>query len=261
MLHDAQTMGAALAYYTVLSMAPLLIIAVAVAGRVFGSQAAEGMLAAEIQDLVGTAGAQVIQSILVSAYSPAKGIVAGVLGIGALLFGAASVFNQLRIALNRIWDVAPAPFRLRDFLSEQLRSFALVVGVGVLLLLLLIANAILSSVAAPLASLWIANTLGSLAVIIILFALLYRLVPATRIPWSDVWIGAAASAFLFALGKHLVGAYLGRASIGSAYGAAGSLVVLLVWVYYSAQIFLFGAEFTHIYAFRKGSRRPRRPVS
>jgi membrane protein len=254
-------MGAALAYYTVLSMAPLLIIAVAVAGRVFGSQAAEGMLAAEIQDLVGTAGAQVIQSILVSVYSPAKGIVAGVLGSLALLFGAASVFNQLRIALNRIWEVAPAPFKWRDFLSEQLRSFTLVVGVGLLLLLLLIANAILSSVAAPLASLWIANTLGSLAVIIILFALLYRLVPATRIPWGDVWIGAAASAFLFAIGKHLVAAYLGRAGIGSAYGAAGSLVVLLVWVYYSAQIFLFGAEFTHIYAFRKGSRRPRRPVS
>jgi membrane protein len=259
--HNAQTMGASLAYFTVLSLAPLLIIAVAIAGLVFGRQAAQGMVVTEIDNLVGTAGAQVIQDILVSAHSSATGIFASALGFGTLLFGATGVFNELRSALNRIWDVPPSPFHWRSVLSEQLRSFSLVVGVGFLILILLILNTVLSSIGGLWASLWIANTLGSLAVIVVLFALLYRLVPATRIPWSDVWIGAAASAVLFTLGKHLLGAYFGRASIGSAYGAAGSLVVLLAWIYYSAQIFLFGAEFTHTYAVRNGSRRPSHPLS
>ena len=234
---------------------------VAFAGLVFGRQAAQGMIVEEIRDLVGTAGAQVIQSILVNARSPSTGLFAGALGFGTLLFGAAGVFNELRNALNRIWDVPPTPFGWRTLLTDQLRSFALVLGIGFLLLALLVASTVLSAMQGVLSSLWIANALGSLVVIVVLFALLYRLVPATLIPWSDVWVGAAASAILFTLGKHLLGIYLGRASIGSAYGAAGSLVLLLVWVYYSAQIFLFGAEFTHVYAERKGSRRSAHPVS
>ncbi len=253
--HNAQTLGASLAYFAVLSLAPLLIVAVAIGGLAFGRQAAEGLVVDQIRDLVGISGAQVIQNILVHARSPSAGIFATSLGFGTLLFGAAGVFTELRTALNRIWDVPPMPFGWRNLLTDQLRSFALVLSVGFLLLTSLVVSAVLSGAAAILSSLWIAGELSALIVIVLLFALVYRFIPATRIPWSDVWIGAAASSLLFTLGKHLLAIYLAKASVGSAYGAAGSFVLLLVWVYYSAQIFLFGAEFTHIYAVRKGSRR------
>ena len=259
--HNAQTMGASLAYFTVLSLAPLLVIAVAIAGLVFGRQAAQGMVVEEIGAMVGNAGAQVIQSILVSARSPSTGIAASVLGFITLLFGAGGVFNELRNALNRIWDVQVSASGWKSLLSDQLRAFSLVMGTGCLLLASLVLSAILSGMQGLLASLWIANALGSLLVIMALFALIYRFIPAARIPWSDVWMGAGASSILFTLGKHLLGAYLAKAGVGSAYGAAGSLVLLLVWVYYSAQIFLFCAEFTHVYAQRKGSKRSSHPVS
>ena len=258
--HNAQTMGASLAYFTVLSLAPLLVVAVAIAGLVFGRQAAQGIVVDQIRDQVGISAAQVIQNILVHARSPSAGILASTLGFGTLLFGAAGVFTELRSALNRIWDVPPTPFGWKSLLTDQLRSFALVLGAGFLLLASLVLSAVLSAAKGFLSSLWIASALSFWIVVLLLFALLYRLVPAARIPWSDVWIGAAAASVLFTLGKHLVAMYLTKASVGSAYGAAGSLVLLLVWVYYSAQIFLFGAEFTRVYAGREGSRRMPRVV-
>ena len=259
--HRSQTMGASLAYFTVLSLAPLLIIAVAIAGLAFGKKAVEGLIVYQISDLVGAAGAQAIQTILANAKSPSQGIVATVLGFLTLLVGASGVFNELRNALNAIWDVRSASSGLQSLLKEQLRSFGLVLSIGFLLLVSLIVSAVLSGVSkfvgdyVPVSVLWISDVLISLVVITVLFALMYRVVPDTHILWTDVWIGAAATAILFTLGKYLIGVYLGKASVGSAYGAAGSLVIVLVWVYYSAQILLFGAEFTHVYALRKGSRR------
>ena len=259
--HRSQTMGASLAYFTVLSLAPLLVIAVAIAGLAFGKKAVEGLIVYQISDLVGAAGAQAIQTILANAKSPSQGIVATALGFLTLLVGASGVFNELRNALNTIWDVKPTSSGLRSLVKEQLRSFGLVLSIGFLLLVSLIVSAVLSGVSkfvgayVPVSLLWISDLVISLVVITVLFALMYRVVPDTHILWTDVWIGAAATAILFALGKLLIGVYLGRASVGSAYGAAGSLVIVLVWVYYSAQILLFGAEFTHVYALRKGSRR------
>ena len=259
--HHSQTMGASLAYFTVLSLAPLLVIAVAIAGLAFGKKAVEGLIVYQIGDLVGVAGAQAIQSILANAKSPSQGIIATALGFLTLLVGASGVFNELRNALNKIWDVKTSSSGLRGMLKEQFRSFGLVLGIGFLLLVSLIVSAVLSGVSkfisayVPVSLLWMSDIVISLVVIAILFALMYRVVPDTRILWSDVWMGAAATAIFFTLGKYLIGVYLGRASVGSAYGAAGSLVVVLVWVYYSAQVLLFGAEFTHVYALRKGSRR------
>ena len=259
--HHSQTMGASLAYFTVLSLAPLLVIAVAIAGLAFGKKAVEGLIVYQIGDLVGVAGAQAIQNILANAKSPSQGIIATALGFLTLLVGASGVFNELRNALNKIWDVKTSSSGLRGMLKEQFRSFGLVLGIGFLLLVSLIVSAVLSGVSkfisayVPVSLLWISDIVISLVVIAILFALMYRVVPDTRILWSDVWMGAAATAIFFTLGKYLIGVYLGRASVGSAYGAAGSLVVVLVWVYYSAQVLLFGAEFTHVYALRKGSRR------
>jgi len=267
MAHSSQTMGASLAYFTVLSLSPLLVIAVAIAGLVFGKAAVQGLIVSEMRDLVGTAGAQTIQNILIHAKSLSSGLLASLLGLITLFFGAAGVFNELRNALNKIWNVNPQSSGLMGIVKDELRSFGLVVGIGFLLLVSLLVSTVLTAISRfaadflPLQLLWSFNVTVSLVVITILFAVMYRVVPATNIPWSDVWIGALATAILFTLGKLLIGLYLGNASIGSAYGAAGSLVVLLVWVYYSAQIFLFGAEFTHVYSMRKGSRHryPKRP--
>lgn len=258
----AARLGAALAYYTVFSLAPLLIIATAIAGLAFGQQAAQGRIVGQIQGLVGREGAQLIETMIESARQPAQGFLAAAVGVATLLLGALGVFGQLQDALNTIWGVAPKPGRrLKRVIQERFVSFALVLGVGFLLLVSLVVSAGLAAVGEYSRGLLpdlavilgIANTLVSLAVISLLFALLLKFLPATRIGWRDVWLGAALSSLLFTIGKYLIGLYLGRSGIGSAYGATGSLVVLLVWIYYSAQILLFGAEFTQVYARRFGS--------
>ncbi len=259
--HDATTMGAALAYYTVLSLAPLLIVAVSIAGMLYGQKAASGEIVNQVRDLVGAGGGEVIQSILANARSPAKGTLASAIGIITLLFGASGVFKALRDSLNRIWGVKQAGrLGIWATIRREFATFGMVLGIGFLLVMSLVISAFVTAVGkflhgkVPVGLLLGSNAMVSMVVITLLFALIYRLVPSTRIRWSDVWVGAAVTAVLFTIGKYLIGLYLSKASVGSAYGAAGSLVALLVWVYYSAQIFLFGAEFTHVYAQMEGSR-------
>jgi membrane protein len=257
----APRLGAALAYYTVFSLAPLLLIAVAVAGFVFGEQAARHQIAQEIQGLVGEEGGRAVQSMLEHAGKPGQGIAASVLGVVLLLVGAAGVFGELQDALNTIWGVQPKPGRgVWEFVRDRFLSFAMVLVIGFLLLMSLVLSAALSALA-HLFSRWEfacvsigLNEVVSLVVITLLFATIFRFLPDAKIGWRDVWLGAAVTAVLFEAGKFLIGLYLGRSGVASAYGAAGSLAVLLIWLYYSAQIFLFGAELTKVYTNRYGSR-------
>jgi membrane protein len=253
--HEAPALGAALAYYTVLSLAPLLAIAVAIAGLVFRKETVHGRIIEQVTGLMGSAGADAFQSMLAHAESPKAGVAVTIIGLIVLLFGASGVFSQLRKALNQIWDVKPKENTgWRDIIKEQFSSFAMVVGIGFLLLVSLVVTTILAGLSrlagshVPAALLQTVNTIVSIVGITVLFALIYRYVPEQTLPWSRLWLGSFATAVLFVVGKYALGLYLGKASVGSAYGAAGSLVVLLVWVYYSAQLFLFGAEFTRIYA-------------
>ena len=263
--HDAPTMGAALAYYSVLSLAPLLVVAVCIAGMVYGQKAASGEILYQVRGLVGTGGAEVIQDILKNAKSPFTGTIASAIGILTLLFGASGVFKALRDSLNRIWDVkGAAGSGLWAAIRRETLTFGMVLGIGFLLLVSLVVSALITAVGkffegrVPVTFWQFFNVMISLVVITLLFALIYRVVPSTRIEWRDVWVGAFVTAVLFTTGKYLIGLYLGKASVGSAYGAAGSLVAVLVWVYYSAQIFLLGAEFTHVYAKMEGSRSRKR---
>ena len=257
-------MGAALAFYTLFSIAPILIIALSIAGWVFGPHTAEKEMLAQLQGLTGNAGAEATHELLNSAhYSDKKGL-AAVVGVITLLIGATSVFGELQHALDIIWGT---PEREPEsgwwkLVRARLLSFGMVLGVGFLLLVSLIASAVLAAfgewlqarvngLAAVLPLLDVAVSFG---MTVVLFAMIYKYVPREKIAWRDVWIGAAVTAFLFAIGKSLIGLYLGRSSFSSAYGAAGSLIVLLLWIYYSAQIFLFGAEFTRAFAYSQGSR-------
>ena len=265
--HNVPQLGASLAFYTLLSLAPLLIVAVAVAALVFGQKAAQGQLIWEIQDLVGTEGARAIQGLIQSAYKPATGTAATVLGVLTLVFGASAVVVELRDALNIIWHVpAAAAFSsLRIFLrliKERFYLFGLILGVGFLLLVSLALNAAIAALGSLFGSLLPASEsvlhlsvfLISFLVITFLFAAIYKFLPDVQLKWSDVIVGACFTSLLFTIGKQLIGIYLGKASFGSTYGAAGSLVIVLVWVYYSAQLFFFGAEFTKIYTETFGSR-------
>jgi membrane protein len=256
--HDAPSKGAAISYYAVLSMAPLVVIAVAVAGTIFGTDAARGQVVYDVQDMVGDAGAQVIQNILENASRPGTGLAAAIIGVITLLFGASGIFSELQTALNQIWDVPKdrMPTGIVGTLKVYGLSFLLILAVGFLLLLSLLVSTFLELFEhwlqglLPLLDVYaqIFNFLLSFFVIAFLFALIYKVVPATRIRWRDVWFGSLTTALLFTLGKYALAVYIAKMGIGGAYGAAGSTIVLLVWVYYSAQIFLFGAEFTHIYA-------------
>jgi membrane protein len=262
--HRASSVGAALAFYTLFSVAPILIIAVSIAGYVFGADRAQIEILGQLQGLIGDAGATAVRELLSSAhYSDKRGIAAAI-GVVTLVVGATSVFAELQSALDQIWQTRrtdPDPGWWR-FVRGRVLSIGMVLGVGFLLLVSLVASAALSALGG-----WLGRSLPSLAVVlpildlvfsfamtVLLFALIYKYVPRERIPWSDVWIGAAVTALLFTVGKSLIGVYLGRSSFNSAYGAAGSLIVLLLWIYYSAQIFLLGAEFTRIFAYRRGSR-------
>jgi membrane protein len=257
----APRLGAALAYYTIFSLAPLLVIIIAVAGFVFGREAAQGYLLGQIEGLVGEQGGQAIQAMVASASQSGSGVVGSVLGIAMLLFGAAGLFGQLQDALNTIWEVQPKPGRgVLGFLQDRFLSFSMVLGSAFLLLVSLVVSAALAALGSLFGD-WQTSVVGqilnqflSLAVVTLLFAMIYRFLPDAKIAWKDVWLGAVITAVLFTLGKVLIGLYLGHTSTASAYGAAGSLAVLLIWLYYSAQIFLFGAEFTKVYANRYGSR-------
>ncbi len=263
MADNAPSLGAALAYYTIFSLAPVLIVVIAVAGLVFGREAAEGEILRELQALVGPAGAATIQTIIQRVSQPALGIVASTVGLVTVLVGASGAFLQLQDALNQIWKVKP---KSESFwvcaLRKRSLSFGLVLGTGFLLLVSLALSAALAAVGTfmgqllPIAAFLLesVNFLLSFAVITLLFAMIFKVLPDTEVAWGDVWMGAAVTALLFTIGKMLIGLYLGKSSVASAYGAAGSLVVVLVWVYYSAQILLLGAEFTHAYANQHGSR-------
>ena len=264
---NASSKGAALAFYTMLSVAPLLVVSIGIAALAFGRQAVEGQVVWQIQNLVGRDGAEVIQSLLASASRPASGILATVIGTLMLLFGASGVFGELRDSLNAVWRVKPASGSgLRGMIRYRFFSFAMVLGIGFLLMVSLLLSALLAAAGKffggflPFseALLHLANLLVSFVAFSAVFALLYKTVPDVKIQWEDVWIGAAVTALLFSIGKFLIGFYIGRASVGSAYGAAGSLVVFLVWVYYSAQIFLLGAEYTHVFAEHHGSHTQQR---
>lgn len=259
----APRLAAALAYYTLFSIAPLVIIAIAIAGLAFGHDAARGQLDDQIRSTVGPKAAQAIQDMVRSANRPAHGIVATVLGIVTLILGASGVFGQLKDALNTIWEVAPAPNRgFWGMVKDRFLSFAMVLVIGFLLMVSLVASTALGAVTKYMAHMlptvsWLGPVLDfvvSVAVFTGLLALIYRVLPDVKIQWRDVRVGAFITAVLFVIGKMLLGLYLGRSSVSSAYGAAGSLVVLLLWVYYSAQILFFGAEFTQVFATRYGSR-------
>jgi membrane protein len=260
--HSASSMGAALAFYTLFSVAPILIIALSVAGYFFGPHTAETELLAQLRDLTGNAGADVLRGVLASAqYSDKRGM-AAIIGVVTLIVGASSVFGELQHSLDVIWSSTRRPDSgWWSMVRRRLLSFGMVLGVGFLLLVSLIVSAVLAAFGGWLQArlpglaitLPILDLALSFAMTVLLFAMIYKYVPRESIAWRDVWVGAAVTAFLFTVGKSLIGLYLGRSSFSGAYGAAGSLVVLLMWVYYSAQIFLLGAEFTRAFAYSRGS--------
>jgi membrane protein len=258
----AARLGAALAFYTTLSLSPILLIVIAVSGLVFGEEAARGQIVNELRDLVGQEGAGAIEAMVASAWSPTANLVAIVVGMVTLLVGATGVFAQLQDALNTVWKVEPpSGYGVWGFLKDRLLSLSMILGLGFLLLVSLVINAGLSALGTYSAGLvptdWavvlhIFNLLLAFGVTLAMFAMIFKFLPAARVAWPDVWVGASITAVLFTVGKYLIGLYLGMSAVGSSYGAAGSFVVLLLWIYYSTQILLFGAEFTQVYASRPG---------
>ena len=256
-LHDAPRLGASLAFYTILSLAPLVILVVALVALVFGYSTAQNQIFNEVRNLIGPEGALAVKTAIEHAQEPSSGLFASALGILTLFFGASGVFLELRSALNTIWEVPPSPtLGLKALIHERFFSFGMVLAIGFLLLVSLVLSAWLAAAGSyfgeflpvPELALSAVNFLVSFAATAVLFGLIFRFVPDKTIPWRQLWLGALATAFLFTVGNVLIGLYLGKASVGSAYGAAGSLIVVIVWVYYSSQIFFFGAEFTHTLA-------------
>ena len=253
----APSMGAALAYYTVFSVAPLLVIVIAVVALIFGQQGAQAEILDQVRTVLGPEASKAIEVMLVNAQRPKEGIIASLVGIVALLIGATTVFAELQSDLNRVWKVKPdKKSGVWSFIRARILSFGLVIALGFVLLVSLLVSAALAALGRHWTG-WFgdmhllleaANMLVSLAVITTLFAIVYKVLPSAKVRWRDVWIGSLVTAVLFVVGKYLIGLYIGTTAIASGYGAAGALVVLLVWVYYSAQIFLIGAEFTHAYA-------------
>jgi membrane protein len=256
--HEAPRMGAALAFYSILSLAPLLILVVGVCALVFGTTAAQAQLLEQFRAMVGEEGARSIEVVLKSAQEPTTGVLASVVGLLTLLFGASAVFMELRATLNKLWEVNPADVAsgIWSFMKDRFLSIGMVLAIGFLLLVSLAISAGLGAAGKFFASLgllppflWeVVNFIISLGVVTGLFALIFRFVPNVRLPGRDILLGASFTAVLFTVGKTAIGIYLGKAGVGSAWGAAGSLVVLVAWIYYSAQIFFFGATFTRVYA-------------
>ena len=261
----APSMGAALSYYTLFSIAPLLVIIIAVAGLFFGVDDVRGALLLQLSGMVGDEGAAAVEQMLEAANHPTEGTVGTIVSAALLFIGATTVFGELQNALDRIWQ---SPMREETsswwiLLRTRLLSFGLILAIAFLLIISLVVTAVLSA----LGKWWdtwfgaweilaqVFNFLVSFGLITVLFALIYKFIPRARIRWHDVWIGAAVTSLLFTIGKSLIGLYIGKSDVASGFGPAGSLVILMVWVYYSAQIFLVGAEFTWVYAHRYGSRR------
>ena len=259
----APSMGAAISYYTVFSLAPLLVIVIAIAGAVFGREAVTGQIVGQLSGLIGKDGAQVVQGLIASASDTDKGLVAGLISVVVLLIGATTVFAELQSALDRIWHVpvADKPNGLWELLRTRMLSFGLILGVAFLLMVSLSVSAAVAALgnwAGGLLPGWeimlhIINLAISVSFSAVMFAMIYKLMPSTPIAWRDVWVGAGVTAVLFEVGKLLIGLYLGKSSVTESFAAAGSLVVLLAWVYYAAQVFLLGAEFTKVYADEHGS--------
>jgi membrane protein len=260
----APSMGAAISYYTVFSIAPLLVIVIAVAGAFFGREAVQGMIAAQLSGLIGQQGADLVQGLVAAASDTDKGLVAGLISAFVLLVGATTVFAELQSALDRIWHIPPPekPQGIWSILRARLLSFGLILGLVFLLMVSLAVGAAVAAIGTFTAQLMpgseallqLLNLAVSLGIITLLFAMIFKLMPSTTIVWRDVWVGAFTTAVLFEVGKFLIGLYIGKSSMTESFAAAGSLVVLLAWVYYAAQIFLLGAEFTRVYADDHGSR-------
>lgn len=251
----ASSMGAALSYYALFSIAPLLLIVIGVAGFFFGAEAARGELFGQVSGLIGADGARAVEGLVANARKPQSGIIAMIVGTVLLVMGASTVFGELQNALDRIWR---APQRAQEkgwwtLIRTRVASFGMILAIAFLLMVSLVLSAVVSA----LGDWWglhLIDWVLSFALMTVLFAAIYKIIPRVRIAWRDVWVGAAVTAALVAVGKVLIGLYIGKSSIASAFGAAGSLVVLMVWVYYSAQVFLLGAEFTRLYAEEEGSR-------
>lgn len=264
---DAMSLGAAIAFYTIFSLAPLAILVIALAGLVFGDEAARGALVGQLAALIGQDAAQTVQDLIARASDRETSLRASVIGIGTIVVGSTTVFAELQSALNRVWKVEPTQESAITWLVKvRLKALALIGAIGFLLIVSLMVSAALAAFGAWAARylpalptlLWLFDVGTSWLVLTVLFALIYRILPDTRIPWMDVWLGAAVTAFLFAVGKFLIGFYLGTSGVATVYGAAGSFVLILLWVYYSAVIFLFGAELTRAYSERIGSRAHRK---
>ncbi|MEO6369012.1 MAG: YihY/virulence factor BrkB family protein [Steroidobacteraceae bacterium] len=263
----APSMGAALSYYTVFSLAPMLLIVIAVAGLVFGQDAARGALFSQLSEMMGAGGATAVEGLLASVSKPYQGVLATVIGVVVLLLGATSVFGELQDALNRIWRV-PARQKgggLWHLVRSRFLSFGMILGIAFLLMVSLVVSTAIAAVGkwwSPIFGGWeflaqAVTLVFGFAVTTVAFAMIYKLMPRARVQWRDVWIGAAVTALLFSLGKFLISVYLGKSGVASGFGAAGSIILVFVWVYYSAQIFLMGAEFTWVYASTFGSVKGR----
>ena len=266
--HRAGSKGAALAFYTLFSMTPILILAIAGAGHFFGAEAAQGEIIAQIEGLVGRTGAQAIQALLAGARDPASGLAAIMVASVLLLVGATSVFVELKGSLDELWGKEPPKgLAIIVFLRTRLHSFGLVLVLAFLLLVSLVLSAALAVLERYAGGIWsssydlfaILSSAIAFGVIACLFAVIYKVLPDAPLSWRDVWIGAVFTAGLFSLGKYAIGLYLGNNGVASSFGAAGSLIALLLWVYYSAQIFFLGAEFTRQYALGFGSLRHEPP--
>lgn len=262
---NASSMGAALAYYTIFSLAPLLMMVIALAGLVFGDDQARDALLEQFESLIGRSGAQAVRAILFSAHDLHGGLVSVAISALTLFIGATTVFAELQRDLDHIWRAEkPRRSTVVNLLLTRLLSLGMILGIGFLLVVSLAVSAIISSIG----TFWgqwlgdlqtvlqIINFLISFGVTTILFALIYKVLPNVNVAWSDVWLGAALTSILFVLGKFIIGLYIGKSAISSSFGAAGALVVLIVWIYYSAQIFLLGAELTFVYSCNWGSRAP-----
>jgi membrane protein len=263
--HEAPRLGAALAFYTILSLSPLVIIVVALAGVIFSRSTAQAHILSQVQGMIGVEGGKAMESMLANAQKPAAGILGTIVGLLSLLFGASGVFTELRSALNLIWEVNPEETSgVVALLRERFFSFGMVLSIGFLLLVSLVVSTVLAAVGKffggllpiPSPVLAVLNFLLSYIGVAVLFGLIFRFVPEAKVRWVNVWLGALATALFFTIGKTLIGLYLGKSSLGSAYGAAGSVIVVIVWVYYSAQIFFFGAEFTHAYSEHRSAPAP-----
>lgn len=258
---NAPRLAASLAYYTLLSTAPLVLLSVSIAGLAFGEEAARGQVAAQLGNVVGAQAASILQAIAKNAHEEPSGLFSSVVSIVLLLVGASGVFGELQTALNAMWGVKPKPGRgLRGFVRDRFLSFTMVLGVAFMLLVSLVVSTALAAAGRYFAdalpggaAVWqVLNFVLSLAVITLLFAMIFKVVPDAAVRWRDVWVGAAVTAFLFTVGKLLLGIYLGSSSVASSYGAAGSVVAYVIWVYYASQILFLGAEFTQAYARMEG---------